>query len=1088
MDVKEPLLKPRRSQSSSESILSIGYEPTLFNSIKPIARPTSCNHCGLYGSRRCSQCRQAYYCSADCQRKDWSAHSVFCKPLAAKEQGACRSPTERGEQIVQRRTEASPVSTSPKTEEILRKITFSDLQESGLKEGKESQGFVLDFLSPSKFYIQVCTTKSVESLVKVSTLLKEIYTKPENLKKGYTPAIGEICVAKYAQDQNWYRVMVHSVDDQMKMAQVFYLDFGNLETVSMNDVQQMHKDVELIPPTAIKCFLANIAAPPCGWTPECLVDVKKLLLGKKVTFTVLRIEQEEPPIYGVDVTLPSSGERVGKYLFDKGYCFSPEVKSKMKRSSSETDSILDKAAEPEQSSTDLPPTLKAVSVSVGDVFNAVITDIQTPSRFYCQQLKNGEQLAELMESMEKHYKAAPVSPGFSPTAGEICAALFTEDNRWYRATVLDRVSEDSALVGYVDFGNLELLPVSRLRPIPARMLALPLQAIQCSLAGVRPTSKKWTKEAATEMASLVANKMIAVRVATETEEHLMVQLLDGSVNPELDIARKLIQAGLAVDEGSSCAVACSGGELMDDSCTKRRQWTPVELPIGCNVDVSVCMFYSPDEFYCQLCNEKDTKSLEEVNRSLGQHCLMSLSTKCNPRAGDIFCAFFSGDGNWYRAMVIDVEQKTIKVRFMDYGNTEELQADKLCDIPPKFLELPFQAVRCSLAGVKPVRDKWDRDSIIAFRTSVAGVKLKAKAVSKIDSGYRVELVASDSGSSVSEALVAEKVAVRDTAQEVGEAGDGHPTKQKITSRAENILMDGSGDKSPQSTKAHAPKFQDNIESLQANSTPTKEKEVCVRSPSREDSLDKAIEPPLGAEMKESSVSRRWTSIELPLQDAVQALVLCVISPDLFYAFPKENRVDVGKLQQTMIEMATYCSAQSDSQNFRPTVGDACCARFTGDSQWYRAIVLDTSESEAQVAYADYGNTESLPYSCLVAIKESFLDPPVQIIKCCLAGVEHVDEKWMPSTTRLLQSLLLGCELTITTLSLQTGIHSVAVEKMTETGALLVQNKLISEGLAKQCNPRANKNQCKEREECCCQDLRIRVEKMEATLLHLMNKL
>ncbi|KAE8589413.1 hypothetical protein XENTR_v10017554 [Xenopus tropicalis] len=1094
MDVKGPALKPRSSPSSSESILSIGYEPTLFNSIKPVARPTSCNHCG---ARRCSQCRQAYYCSADCQRKDWSAHSIFCKPLAAKEQGACRSPTGGGEQIVPRRGEASPVGNSPKTEELVKKIMFSDLQESGLREGKESQGFVLDFLSPSKFNIQVCNTKSLDSLVKVSTLLKEIYTKPENLKKGYTPAIGEVCVARYAQDQNWYRVMVHSLDAQMKMAQVLYLDYGNTEAVSIDDVQQMHKDVELFPPSAIKCFLANIAAPPCGWTPECLVDVRKLLLGKKVTFTVLRIEQEEPPIYGVDVTLPSSGDRVGKYLLDKGYCFSPEVKSKMKRCSSETDSILDKAANPEETSTELPPTLKVVSVSAGDIFNAVITDIQTPSRFFCQQLQNGQQLAELMESMEKHYKTAPVSPGFSPIAGEICSALFTEDNRWYRATVLDRVSEDSALVGYVDFGNVEHLPVSRLRPIPARMLAFPLQAIQCSLEGVRPASKTWTKEATTKMASLVANKMITVRVITESEGSLMVELLDGSVNPELDIARQLILAGLAVDkeagvgmdEGSSGALAGTGGELMDDSGAKPGQWTSAELPLGRAVDVSVCMLYSPGEFFCQLCNEKDAKSLTELNRSLGQHCQKGSATQYNPKAGKICCAFFSGDGNWYRAMVMGVEQKGTKVRFMDYGNTEELEAGELCDIPSQLLELPFQAIRCSLTGVKPIGEKWDRDAIIAFQSSVAGVKLKAKAVGKNDNGYRVELVASESGSSVSEALIAEKVAVHDTAQEAGEAGDSHPPRQKPTGRAENISMDGSGDKGPQSTKTHTPKVPDQRETLQASPAPPKEKEACVRTPPREDSPSKTNGPPQGTKMEEAGVARCWTSIELPLHEAAQALVLCVISPDLFYAFPKENRVDVGKLQQTMIEMAAYCSIQSDCQNFRPAVGDACCARFTGDGQWYRAIVLGTSETEAEVAYADYGNTESLPYSSLVAIKESFLDPPVQIIKCRLTGVKPLDAEWIPAATRLLRHILLGCQLTVTAMALQAGVHSVAVEIMKETGALLVQDKLINEGMARQSNSGVNKSQCKERDECCCcQDLRIRVEKMEAILQHLMNEL
>ncbi|OCT69719.1 hypothetical protein XELAEV_18036643mg [Xenopus laevis] len=189
---------------------------------------------------------------------------------------------------------------------------------------------------------------------------------------------------------------------------------------------------------------------------------------------------------------------------------------------------------------------------------------------------------------------------------------------------------------------------------------------------------------------------------------------------------------------------------------------------------------------------------------------------------------------------------------------------------------------CLFPRVKHVRGKWDRDSIIAFQTNVAGVKLIAKAVGKTENGYRVD-------------LLAKKVAVHDTVQEAGEAGDGHPPRQTITSRTENIPMDGSGDKSPQSTKTHPPKFQDHRQFLQAISASPKENEACVRSPSREDSSGKVNEPPLGMETKEFIVARRWSSIDLSLRDAVQALGLCVMSPYLFHTFPKENRGRASEL-------------------------------------------------------------------------------------------------------------------------------------------------------------------------------------------------
>lgn len=61
--------------------------------------------------------------------------------------------------------------------------------------------------------------------------------------------------------------------------------------------------------------------------------------------------------------------------------------------------------------------------------------------------------------------------------------LFSEDDQWYRASVLAYASEESVLVGYVDYGNFEILSLKRLCSITPKLLELPMQAIKCVLAG-----------------------------------------------------------------------------------------------------------------------------------------------------------------------------------------------------------------------------------------------------------------------------------------------------------------------------------------------------------------------------------------------------------------------------------------------------------------------------------------------------------------------------------------------------------------------------------------------------------------------------
>lgn len=63
--------------------------------------------------------------------------------------------------------------------------------------------------------------------------------------------------------------------------------------------------------------------------------------------------------------------------------------------------------------------------------------------------------------------------------------LLAEDDQWYRASVLAYATEESVLVGYVDYGNFEILSLKRLCPITPKLLELPMQAIKCVLTGMK---------------------------------------------------------------------------------------------------------------------------------------------------------------------------------------------------------------------------------------------------------------------------------------------------------------------------------------------------------------------------------------------------------------------------------------------------------------------------------------------------------------------------------------------------------------------------------------------------------------------------
>ncbi|KAK1969043.1 tudor domain-containing protein [Colletotrichum sublineola] len=149
-----------------------------------------------------------------------------------------------------------------------------------------------------------------------------------------------------------------------------------------------------------------------------------------------------------------------------------------------------------------------------DYRDVVITNIDGNGKIKIQEIGKGTAaLTTLMNEFKKFHldpkNSKPV--GDAPKAGDYVAAQFSADGQWYRARIRsnDRAAKVAEVV-YVDYGNSEKQPWSKLRPLDQPQFTvqkLKAQAIDASLSFLQlPTAPEYFSEAIGFIAELTEGK------------------------------------------------------------------------------------------------------------------------------------------------------------------------------------------------------------------------------------------------------------------------------------------------------------------------------------------------------------------------------------------------------------------------------------------------------------------------------------------------------------------------------------------------------------------------------------------------------
>lgn len=508
------------------------------------------------------------------------------------------------EELIQAAVARREVSSTSTASEVTSQFP----QQTPLQEGSTHQVFVSHVNSPASFYCQL-----MQNSEKLDTLLGEIEEQAEMFDPVYSLSEGMACMAKYSADEAWYRSVIARVSGNT--ADVLFVDYGNSESTSKDDICNIPPGLFKLEAQAIHCRLNNPDGVGDGFEDQ--------VADKEMT---IKVVSPSPSCLTVDL------------FFEDGKPLSESASSTRESSSVEA------------------PVYEHVDYAEppGTQFKCFATYVKSPSRIYLQ--KDGCEGS--LESMTANLQEVMgnCSSLVNPRSGQICGTVYSEDKAWYRG-VIEEVNAGKAKIRFIDYGNSEEAEISSLKVLPSELALLPPFAYPCSLHGVSPLEGEWSSEVTSQLETLIVDKELTCTFATGTEVKLEVE--------DKDVGKSLQEAGLVKYEESSIASEDVQPVRVN---SLEKQVVPTE-PV-----TSFVSHTDKEKFYLQLSSQEG--ELGEMIEKIQVHCDKSAPLS-EVALGDYCCAKFTTDNSWYRAHVKDIRGDTVDVLFIDFGNSDSVSKDNL---------------------------------------------------------------------------------------------------------------------------------------------------------------------------------------------------------------------------------------------------------------------------------------------------------------------------------------------------------------------------------------------------------------------------
>ncbi|NWI53200.1 TDR15 protein, partial [Calyptomena viridis] len=554
---------------------------------------------------------------------------------------------------------------------------------------------------------------------------------------------------------------------------------------------------------------------------------------------------------------------------------------------------------------------------------------------------------------------------------------------WHRGRVLGK-KENIYEVFLIDTGCVLVVEETHISAACDELFQLPPKVVLGVFASILPLGEKWGSKAINYFSSLVGLQ-ITGHVKAVRPYHLFILEVPKIITDVLEL-----QLGKFIDGDSFCLIVETLRVLPQGVLCKRMPqllkqkylvrelltlnssekptgfWhVPDELfpclPVGSKENVKITGAVSPNKFYCQI--QKWQKELEDLTGAM--HLYYEALAGENATSCDslgLLCAAKRQNGQWHRGVIKQVLSDDVEIWFMDYGIIEAVPPNCVQKLRAEFMILPMISFPCALSC-------FDSQDETVMKSQLQ--ELVQALIGQTSLCVRVDLY------------------------------NNMERLYYITLQKQNLEINAKHPENPnEAASLCVSLLETKITSTAVNYKPYPERYNSFKNYT-ENKNTKTCFPEW-----DIPFSSHFKREEIQMNSFYVAFVVHIINPSDFWVQTCRHQYKFQTLMKNIGQVYSQCGADEMILK-KPKPGLLCCARYSKDGCYYRAVVTEVLCVNITVYFFDFGNTDTVPCHDVKRLLPEFSDLPALAVCCSLACTFPVDGVWDKKETDFFKSVVLN---------------------------------------------------------------------------------